>query len=104
MPLSETVESKILDTARLDVILINNSKIWRLDNTSLSEAQVSSIWPLVGRKYDHPWMLDDALAELGEEWRSLPPTTVNKLFNRHLQDQRREVYDVFRITTPTRDE
>ena len=103
MPLSETVESKILDTARLDVILINNSKLWRLDNTSLTEAQVSSIWPLVGRRFDHAWMLDDALAELGEEWRSLPPTTVNKLFNRHLQDQRREVYDVFRIP-PNREE
>jgi PiT family inorganic phosphate transporter len=103
MAVSGPVESKILESARIDVILINNSKIWRLDNTSLTEAQVSSLWPLVGRRFDHLWMLDDALAELGEDWRSLPPTTVNKLFNRHLQDQRREVYDVFRIT-PKRDE
>ena len=48
-------------------------------------------------------MLDDALAELGEEWRSLPATKVNKVFNRHLQGQRGEVYAVFRVT-PKQDE
>jgi PiT family inorganic phosphate transporter len=100
---SGKVESKILDTARLNVTLIDSSKLWRLDNTSLTKAQVSSLWPLVGRRYDHLWMLDDALAELSDEWQSLPSTKTNKLFNRHLQDQRREVYDVFRIT-PEREE
>ena len=103
MPLSEEVEFKILDTARLDVVVIDSSKIWRLDNTSLTKAQVSSLWHLVGQKFDHLWMLDDALAEVDEEWRSLAPTTANKASNRHLQSQRREVYDVFRIT-PKRDE
>ena len=98
--LSEKIESKILSRARLSPILIDNSKIWRLDNTSLTKSQVSSMWPLVGRKFDHLWMLDDALAGASEEWRSRPATTINKLFNRHLQGQRREVYGVFQIELP----
>jgi PiT family inorganic phosphate transporter len=97
MDLSEEVESTILSRARISPTLINNSKMWRLDNTSLTKVQVSSMWLLVGRKFDHLWMLDDALVDASEEWRSKPPTKVNKLFNRHLQGQRREVYGVFQI-------
>ena len=99
----EKTESTILDTARLDVVIIDSSKLWRLDDTSLTKTQVAALWPLAGRRFNHLWMLDDALAELGEEWRSLPATKVNKVFNRHLQGQRREVYDVFRVT-PKQDE
>jgi hypothetical protein len=95
--INEEVESKILSRARLSSILIDNSKIWRLDNTSLTKGQVSSMWPLVGRKFDHLWQLDDVLADTNEEWRSRPSTKANKLFNRHLQAQRREVYGVFQI-------
>lgn len=92
------VESKILDRAKIDVILVRLDKIWQLDKTtSLSAIQVSSILGLVGRRFDHAWMLDDVLAELSEEWRSLPDTTANKLFNRHLQGQRREAYSIFRV-------
>ncbi|MFQ6024490.1 MAG: inorganic phosphate transporter [Acidiferrobacterales bacterium] len=98
--LSEKVESKILSRARISPILINNSKIWRLANTSLTEGQVSSMWRLVGRKFDHLWMLDEAMAEASEQWRSRPGTKVNKLFNRNLQRQRREVYEVFQLEPP----
>jgi inorganic phosphate transporter, PiT family len=100
MTLSEDVESKILSRGRISPVLIDNSKIWRLDNTSLTKGQVSSMWPLVGRRFDHLWMLDDALAGTSEEWRSRPSTKVNKLFNRHLQAQRHEVYRVFHIEPP----
>jgi PiT family inorganic phosphate transporter len=100
MDLSEKVESKILSRARITPTLIDNSKLWRLDNSSLTKGQVSSMWQLVGRKFDHLWMLDEALAEASEEWRSRPATKINKLFNRHLQGQRREVYQVFQIEPP----
>ena len=97
MHLSDEIESTILSRAQIAVTLINNSKIWRLDGSSLTKSQVSSLWKLVGRKFDHLWMLDEALAEKSEEWRSKPPTKVNKLFNRHLQGQRGEVYEIFKI-------
>lgn len=97
---SGPVESKILERAEIDVVLLRNDKIWQLDNTSLTPTQVSSIWEIVGRHYDHTWMLDDALADIHEEWRSQPNTTVNKLFNRHLQEQREQVYKIFRVAPP----
>ena len=100
MDLSEKVESKVLSRARITPTLIDNSKLWRLDNSSLTKGQVSSMWQLVGRKFDHLWMLDEALAEASEEWRSRPATKINKLFNRHVQGQRREVYQVFHIEPP----
>ena len=77
--------------------MINNSKLWLLDNTSLSDEQKASMWKLVGSKYLHAWLLDEALAKASPEWTSRPATTVNKLFNRKLQSQRQIVYDIFRI-------
>jgi hypothetical protein len=95
--LSENEESKALAAARIDVVLINNSKLWLLDNTSLSDDQRASMWKLVGEKFRHTWILDEALARASSEWTSRPATTVNKVFNRKLQAQRQIVYDTFRI-------
>lgn len=57
---------------------------------------------MVGRSFDHPWMLADELAKASHEWRSLSDTKVNQLFNRHLAEQRQEVYRLFKRpeTTP----
>ena len=95
--LNEREESRILASARIDVILINNSKLWLLDNTSLSDEQRASMWKLVGEKYRYTWILDEALAKISPEWKSRPATTVNKVFNRELQAQRGIVYKIFRI-------
>jgi PiT family inorganic phosphate transporter len=95
--LNDREESRILASARIDAILINNSKLWLLDNTSLSDEQRASMWKLVGEKYRHTWILDEALAKASPEWKSRPATTVNKVFNRELQAQRGVVYKIFRI-------
>jgi hypothetical protein len=42
-------------------------------------------------------MVDEALANAAEAWKLKPATTMNKLFNRRLREQRRIIYDVFRI-------
>ena len=94
---SESEESIILDVARIDTILINNSKLWLLDSKPLSDEQRSAMWKLVGRSYTHRWMLDKALAEASDSWKARPATKKNKLFNRGLQQNRQIIYDVFRI-------
>jgi len=94
---SEHEESVILDVARIDPILINNSKLWLLDSKPLSDEQRSAMWKVVGRKFMHRWLVDRALAEASDAWISRPATKKNKLFNRRLQDNRQIVYDVFRI-------
>ncbi len=95
MDLTERVESRILSRARIAPTFIDYDKLWRLEYSSLSEGQVAALSRLAGRGFDHLWALDDALANESEEWRSRPVSTVNKLFNRHLQEQRREVYELF---------
>ncbi len=45
-------------------------------------------------------MLDDALTELSPEWAARPDTTVNKLFNRALDERRLAVYNLFRVEEP----
>ena len=94
---TEREESTILDTALIDVILISNIKLWQLDSKSLSDEQRSAMWQIVGRRFTHRWMVDEALANAAEAWKPKPATTVNKLFNRRLREQRRIIYDVFRI-------
>jgi PiT family inorganic phosphate transporter len=93
----EREESAILEVAEIDTILINNSKLWLLDSTSLSDEQRAAMWKVVGRKFNHQWMLDDALAEVSDAWKSRPSTKKNKLYNRRLQQDRKAVYDIFRI-------
>jgi len=55
------------------------------------------MWNIVGRKFAHRWMVDKALAEASDAWKPRPATKKNKLFNRRLQQDRKIIYDVFRI-------
>jgi PiT family inorganic phosphate transporter len=94
---TEQEESTILEVARIDPILINNSKLWLLDAQPLSDEQRAAMWKLVGRKFTHRWVLDSALAEASDAWKSRPATKKNKLFNRQLQRHRQVIYDTFRV-------
>jgi PiT family inorganic phosphate transporter len=94
---NEGDEATILDVARIDTILINNSKLWLLDSKPLSDEQRAAMWNIVGRKFLHRWIVDRALAEASDAWKSLPSTKKNKLFNRRLQQDRKIIYNVFRI-------
>jgi PiT family inorganic phosphate transporter len=97
--LGEKEESAILASARIEETLVNQTKIWRLDDL-VSREQQQAVYRLQGRRFTHLWQLEEALAEQSEEWRSLPPTTANKLANRRLHDQRLEVYKLFRYKRP----
>ncbi len=94
---NEHDEATILDVAKIDTILINNSKLWLLDSKPLSDEQRAAMWNIVGRKFVHSWMVDSALAEASDSWKPRPATKVNKLFNRRLQQDRQIIYDVFRV-------
>ena len=87
-------EMQILDRAHIVSLIIDGSKLWQLEGI-VSRPRQAALWPMVGRSFAHPWMLADAMAEASEEWRSLPDTKANQLFNRHLEEQRQEVYRVF---------
>ncbi len=97
--LGEKDEAAVLESARIDETLISQFNIWRLDNL-ISKEQQQAVYRLQGRRFTHLWQLEEALAEESEEWKSLPPTTVNKLANRKLHNQRLEVYKLFRRKRP----
>lgn len=84
--------TKIVEAARINPITIEAARLDALKRTSLSTAQQRAVRRLAGRSFLHRWMLDEALAMESEAWRSKPPTTTNKLYNRRLEDERRELY------------
>ncbi|MEE8534007.1 MAG: inorganic phosphate transporter [Alphaproteobacteria bacterium] len=89
--------SAIVEFAEVDNIVIEASALPRLGDGLLSPAQRHAVRSLVGRSFPHRWMLDEALAEATEAWAPRPDTTVNKLYNRGLDERRRAVYNVFRV-------
>jgi len=100
--LSNQEEAGILDRARIDYIIIDNSKLWRLEGI-VSDEQLAELWPLIGKSYLHPWLLAEELAARSDDWKSLPDTKKNKLLNRHLDEQRHEVYNLFSRAEPNRE-
>ena len=97
--LTNAEEARILDRAKIDYVIVDNSKLWRLEGI-VSDKQLAALWPLAGKSYLHPWMLAEDMAEQSDEWKSLPDTKANKLFNRHLEEQRQEAFNLFRRAEP----
>jgi PiT family inorganic phosphate transporter len=85
----------IIEVTRVDPITIDVAKLDRLRQTSLDPEQQRAVRRLADRTFLHRWMLIEALASESEAWRGRPETTVNKLYNRKLEDRRRELYWIF---------
>ena len=83
--------------AEIDRIEIDKSKLSRLGEGLLTDGQRAALARLAGRTFSHRWMLVDALARESDEWKPRPATTVNKLFNRRLDEKRGEIYTLFRV-------
>ncbi|MCH7887764.1 MAG: inorganic phosphate transporter [Proteobacteria bacterium] len=84
--------------AEIDRIEIDKSKLSRLGaDLLITDGQRAALARLAGRSFNHRWMLDDALARASDEWKARPATTVNKLFNRRLDEKRRAIHTLFRV-------
>ncbi len=94
------ISRAFVDFAEIDHMVIDGARLSQLSGGFLSPGQLEAVASLAGRGFMHRWRLDDALVELSPEWASLPDTTINKLDNRKLDEQRRAVYNVFRVTAP----
>ncbi len=92
----EAVE-RIVDLAEIDSFVIDPVKLATLGEDYLTAAQYAAVNRLSGRVFSHRWMLDDALVEESGEWALLPDTTINKLYNREIDEKRRAIYTLFRV-------
>lgn len=94
------IERAFVDFAEIDHMVIDGAKLPQLSGGFLSAGQLKAVGDVVGQSFTHRWRLDDALIVLSPEWMALPDTTINKLDNRKLDEQRRAVYKLFRVTAP----
>ena len=90
--------ARIVEIAEIDNFSIHPEALATLGEDYLTPAQYAAVSRLSGRFFTHRWMLDDALVEGSEDWALLPEQTINKIYNRQIDEQRRAVYSLFRVT------
>ena len=83
------------ELAQLHHMYIDGEKFPTLDRDWLSSGQISAIELLAGRDFSHPWQLARALASNSSEWARRDRTTINKLYNRQLEQKLDYVYRTF---------
>ena len=89
---------RIVDLAEIDSFIIHPDQLATLGDDYLTPGQYAAVNRLSERVFTHRWMLDDALVEESEEWAKRPDTTFNKLYNREIDEKRRSIYALFRVT------
>lgn len=93
---SEKQESRILEAAKIDPLVITSGDLSKLKDSGLSGDQRAPLWELVGYEFRHTWELDELLARKSPVWQPRPDIKANKLYNRRLEQQRKIVHDLFR--------
>jgi PiT family inorganic phosphate transporter len=105
--LSERLEDEIgLDRAARDTVLrfaerkelvVDPDLLDDLDTDWYTPAQIAALRWIAGQRYDHKWMLGEALAAENAEWRFRPADLVNKIYNKELQQKLDTLYQRFEI-------
>lgn len=83
--LGHRAQRAVLSVARIDPIEVSRSRIASLDTDKLTPSQLEALESLAGQTFDYRWSLADSLAQLSDEWKTLPESTVNKLHNREIR-------------------
>jgi PiT family inorganic phosphate transporter len=83
------------ELAQLNHIYMDPELFPSLDRDWLSDSQTSAIEQLEGREFSHRWQLAQALAANSPEWSRKDGKTVNKLYNRQLEQKLEYVYRTF---------
>jgi PiT family inorganic phosphate transporter len=89
-----------LRIAEIDPIEIDMARLSALGDGLLTGGQRAALERLAGRRFDHPWMLDEALAVASDDWKPRPDATIDRIFNRRLDEKRQAIYNLFRVRGP----
>lgn len=88
-------ERALHELAQLHHVYVDPDLFASLDRDWLSTSQISAIERLEGREFSHHWQFARALAANSSEWSKRDGKTVNKLYNRQLDQKLEYVYRTF---------
>ena len=97
MAYDDVLVGHLVDLAEIDYFVIHPDILADLGEDYLTTVQYAAVSRLSGRVFTHRWLLDDALVEESDEWALLPNLTINKMYNREIDEQRRAIYTLFRV-------
>jgi len=98
---SENALSTILELSRVRPLQVDMARIVALLRKGwLAEKQSAALARLQGQHFRHTWQLDDALAELSEQWRPKPATIQNKPFNKDMGARLEQLHRNFATELP----
>jgi uncharacterized protein YecE (DUF72 family) len=93
---SEESLGDILELSKIQPLEVDLARIDTLrERKWLTEKQRAALARLQGRRFQYAWQLDDALAQLSDEWRTKPATIQNKCFNRELRAKLERIHRSF---------
>jgi PiT family inorganic phosphate transporter len=78
---------RLRELAELSHSYIRAERISSLDRDWLTAAQVAAIEQLVGREFAHRWQLANALAGQSAQWTHKRDSTINKIYNKDLDQK-----------------
>ncbi|MBW2176298.1 MAG: anion permease [Deltaproteobacteria bacterium] len=87
----------ILNSAEIDPMAVTFKKLKtiNLDSDWITKQEIAVLEKLEGRKFQHKWQLDEALAKISPHWQ---PIENGKKYNERLQHKMSHIYDKFRYS------
>ncbi len=97
MGLDRTARDTVLRFAERKELVVDPKLLDDLDTDWYTPAQIAALRWIAGQRYDHKWMLGEALAAENAEWRFRSADLVNKIYNKELQKKLDTLYRRFEI-------
>lgn len=98
--LDYTDQMSLIDLAQISFYSIDSKLFDKMNDGFLDPEQVAAVTTLSGTTFDRKWTLAKALAKASPAWKMKEKTTVNKIYNKHLQAQLDFIYRLFTIESP----
>lgn len=89
---------RVIERAEIDILAVDPGRFDKLDVGLMTEKQFTAVRALEGRVFGHRWELAEALREASGEWKFLPRTRENHLYNRDIENRLRYIYESFRVS------